>query len=71
MAELASYLAGKQLDKIYFMHLGRELLFDDKRDERVRELFGGKAVITFDGMTVTVGDEADGRNSADNRKAGT
>ena len=54
MAELASYLKSKHVGRIYLMHLGRELLFDEERDEHVRTLFDDKAVIAFDGMTVSL-----------------
>ena len=47
------YLITKKIDRIFYIHHGREILTaTDECRERVRTYFGGRAVIADDGMTV-------------------
>ena len=45
----------RNVGRIFFFHNGREILYDTKGcEKRVSELFRGRAVITYDTMTVTL-----------------
>lgn len=47
------YLKDKNIDKIYFMHHGREIINGlEQAKEKVASLFNGKAVISYDGMKI-------------------
>jgi ribonuclease Z len=49
------YLKNKNIDRIFYNHHGREILnATDECRERISNLFGGKAVISDDGLTVEI-----------------
>ena len=49
------YLSNKKIDKIFYNHHGREILGAvEGCRERVKLLYGGRAAIADDGMTVEV-----------------
>ena len=51
--DVYEYAKDKNIDRIFFTHSGREILFGlDDAKERVDMLFGGAATICEDGMTV-------------------
>ena len=51
--DVYEYTKGKNIDKIFFTHNGREIIYGlDECRARVKTLFGGSAAICEDGMTV-------------------
>jgi ribonuclease BN (tRNA processing enzyme) len=47
------YTKDKKIDRIFFTHNGREIIFGTEEcNARVKKLFGGRATICEDGMTV-------------------
>ena len=55
IADAYEYTKTKNIGKIFFTHNGREILYDRKgSEEKVRKLFGDRAGIAFDGMSVNI-----------------
>lgn len=53
--DVYAYTHNKKIGKVYFTHNGREILnYPEKSRQKVRNCFGDKAVICFDGMTETL-----------------
>lgn len=55
IADVYEYTKDKSIGRIFFNHNGREILYaPEQAEQRVDALFGGKAVIAYDTMTVTL-----------------
>ena len=53
--DVYAYTQDKNIGKIFFNHSGREILYDTPGcEEKVRQLFGEKAVIAYDTMVATL-----------------
>jgi len=53
--DVYAYTQGKNIGTIFFNHNGREILYDTPGcEEKVRQLFGDRAVIAWDTMTVSL-----------------